>query len=139
MASVTTARSDWLRAMVTQLGRQLGRSATLVLIVLALLAGVATYIALFGTGSIEANPATIPVLLIVDTALLLTLVAIGFWNIVRLWRARISGAAGARLHTRLMTWFSLIAVIPTLVVAVLLYVSLNRGMEAWFSERVQEA
>ncbi|MFN3522915.1 MAG: ATP-binding protein [Phenylobacterium sp.] len=51
-------------------------------------------------------------------------------------RAR-SRDAGARLHLRFVTLFALAAVAPAVVVAFFYGVLVNRGVENWFSQRVQ--
>ncbi len=57
----------------------------------------------------------------------------------RLWSERRSGRAGARLHMRLVAMFSAIAVVPAILVAIFAAVTLNLGIESWFSARVQSA
>ena len=69
----------------------------------------------------------------------LTLGALIAWRLVRLWAERKSGRAGARLHVRLVTWFSAIAVVPAILVAIFASVTLNLGMDAMFSGQVKDA
>jgi two-component system nitrogen regulation sensor histidine kinase NtrY len=64
---------------------------------------------------------------------LTTVVALRF---AALLRARQSDA-GARLHLRFVTLFALAAVAPAVVVALFYGVLVSRGVENWFSERVQ--
>lgn len=45
--------------------------------------------------------------------------------------------AGARLHLRFVALFALAAVAPAVVVALFMGVLVNRGVENWFSQRVQ--
>jgi two-component system nitrogen regulation sensor histidine kinase NtrY len=45
--------------------------------------------------------------------------------------------AGARLHLRFVGLFSLAAVAPAVIVALFFGVLVNRGVDGWFSERVQ--
>jgi two-component system nitrogen regulation sensor histidine kinase NtrY len=45
--------------------------------------------------------------------------------------------AGARLHLRFVTLFAIAAVVPAVVVALFMGVLVNRGVENWFSQRVQ--
>jgi two-component system nitrogen regulation sensor histidine kinase NtrY len=52
---------------------------------------------------------------------------------------RRSGRAGAKLHVRLVTWFSAIAIVPAILVAIFASVTLNIGMQAWFSSNVRTA
>ena len=78
-------------------------------------------------------------LLLVNLTLVLTLGALIAWRLTRLWAERRSGIAGARLHVRLVAMFAAIAVIPAILVAVFAAVTLNLGVEAWFSTRVKAA
>jgi two-component system nitrogen regulation sensor histidine kinase NtrY len=48
-------------------------------------------------------------------------------------------SGGSKLHMRLVAMFSAIAVIPAILVAFFAAFSLNLGVEAWFSDRVQSA
>ncbi len=49
-------------------------------------------------------------------------------------RARRGNAAVARLHTRIVGLFSLIATLPTILLAVVASITLERGLSPWFSE-----
>ncbi len=62
-----------------------------------------------------------------------TLVAI---RVGRLIAARRKDSAGSKLHLRLSTLFATIALVPTVTVAVFATLSLNVGLEGWFSDRV---
>ena len=105
----------------------------------AVVSGVLTYLNLSGLVPYNSPPATLIVLLVVDFALVLALGVLIAWRLTRLWTERKSGAAGSRMHVRLVGMFSAIAVIPAILVAIFAAVSLNLGIEAWFSERVQTA
>ena len=107
--------------------------------ILAVLSGVATYATVMGLVPYTPTQAGLIGILIVNLTLGLTLAALIAWRLVRLWAARRSGLAGARLHVRLVAMFSLIAVVPAIFVAIFAAVTLNLGIEAWFSERVKTA
>src|SRR5215475_5965916 len=107
--------------------------------VLAVLSGMATYATVMGFVPYTPTPAVLVGLLIINLTLGLTLGALIAWRLTRLWSARRSGIAGARLHVRLVAMFSLIAVVPAVFVAIFAAVTLNLGVEAWFSSRVQTA
>ncbi|MGV9007055.1 MAG: ATP-binding protein [Brevundimonas sp.] len=49
------------------------------------------------------------------------------------------GDAGARLHLRFVTLFSLVAVVPAILIALVFGVLVNRGVDQWFSSNVQAA
>ena len=106
---------------------------------LAILSGVATYATLTGLVPYNPTPAALVGLLLVNLTLGLSLGALIAWRLVRLWSERRSGRAGARLHVRLVAMFSTIAVVPAILVAIFAAVTLNLGIESWFSDRVKTA
>jgi len=61
------------------------------------------------------------------------------WRLIGLWRERRSGRAGARLHVRLVTLFGAMAAVPAVLVAIFAVVTLNLGMQSWFSRPVKAA
>ncbi len=99
----------------------------------------ATYAILSGLTRYTPTRAGLVLLLLINLSLSLTLGALIAWRLVRLWAQRRSGRAGARLHVRLVTWFSIIAVVPAILVAVFASVTLNLGLDAMFSGQVQGA
>ncbi len=68
--------------------------------------------------------------------LILGLIAVVSLRLWELLRARASDA-GARLHVRFVRLFALAALAPALVIFVFYGVLVSRGVENWFSERVQ--
>jgi len=105
----------------------------------AIVSGVVTYLTLTGLAPYEPTPSVMIALLLINITLVLALAGLIAWRLVRLWTERRSGAAGARLHMRLVAMFSAIAVVPAILVAIFAAVSLNLGVEAWFSEHVKTA
>src|SRR5262249_11263646 len=126
---------------VLGLVRAVSRPSRLAIVVtlLAVLSGALTYASITGLTPYDATPARLIWLLLINLALVLSLGALIAWRLVRLWAERRSGLAGARLHTRLVTMFSVVAVVPTIFVAVFAAVTLNLGLQAWFSTHVKEA
>jgi len=125
----------------TAIMRALSRTSLLAvgITVLAVLSGLATYTVLTGPSPVNSSQTVLVTLLIVNLTLVLSLGALIAWRLVRLWSERRSGRAGARLHVRLVALFSLIAVVPAILVAVFAAVTLNLGVESWFSSRVKTA
>lgn len=105
----------------------------------AIVSGVWTYFSITGRVQYTPDSSGLVVLLLVDLTLGLTLAALIAWRVAKLWTERRSGAVGSRLHFRLVAIFSGIAVVPAILVAFFAAFSLNLGIEAWFSERVQTA
>jgi two-component system nitrogen regulation sensor histidine kinase NtrY len=106
---------------------------------LAVMSGVATYATVTGLVPYHPTSRMLIALLLTNLALVLSLGGLIGWRLMRLWIARRSGIAGAKLHVRLVALFSAIAVIPAILVAVFAAVSLDLGLEAWFSARVKAA
>ncbi len=121
--------------------RSISRPSRLALAVgvLALTCCAITYALLTGVTPFTLTQAGLVGLLLLDFSLGLALSALIAWRLVRLWAERKSGRAGARLHARLVGWFSAIAMVPAILVAVFAAVTLHQGLENWFSERVQTA
>src|SRR5262245_17775592 len=104
---------------------------------LSILAGLATYTILTGLSPIKPTPDIITWLLGGNLVLVMIMVGMILWQIWSLALARKRGTAGAGLHIRLVSLFSVIAALPAIIVAVFAAVTLNRGLDAWFSERTR--
>jgi two-component system nitrogen regulation sensor histidine kinase NtrY len=116
----------------------LGNKIALALIAVSVMAGVATYGALTA-GAPFGDAHTLALLLTVDLVLFLLLALIVARRIVALWVQQRQGTAGARLHVRLVTWFSLVAVVPAIFVTLFSIGFFYLGVESWFSDRVRTA
>src|SRR5215218_1433659 len=109
------------------------------LAVAALGSGIATYLALTGAPPFGPGPRPVLILLLLDLILLLALACWVAKRFVEVWLERRRGLAGSRLQVRLVGLFSLIAVTPTIIVAVFSYLFFNFGVESWFSDKVRTA
>src|SRR5471030_1801824 len=85
---------------------------------LAVLSGCVTYALLTGLTSITLGRTGLIALILVNLTLVLSLAALIGWRLARLWATRRSGRAGAKLHVRLVTWFSAIAIVPAVLMAI---------------------
>ncbi|MCC7272774.1 MAG: PAS domain-containing sensor histidine kinase [Alphaproteobacteria bacterium] len=117
----------------------LGRKLAFALALAALGSGIATYVVITSKPPFGPDPATVLLLLNLDLILLLLLGALVARRLVALWAERRRGMAGARLHVRFVALFSLLAVTPTIVVAVFSFLFFNFGIQNWFSETVRTA
>ena len=106
-------------------------------VALALMSAAVTFAVLAGLTPIAPTHQVVVTVLAFDAfaALLLTTV-IGreVWNIIQ---ARRHGRAGARLHVRIIGLFSVVAAVPTVLVAIVASITLDRGLAPWFSDRIQ--
>src|SRR5215831_12562794 len=117
----------------------LGRKLAIALAIPALASGVATYLALTGAPPFGPHPNAVLSLLNLDLILLLALGAVIAKRLVEVWAERRRGLAGSRLQIRLVMLFSLIAVLPTIIVAGFSYLFFAFGVESWFADRVRTA
>jgi two-component system nitrogen regulation sensor histidine kinase NtrY len=120
-------------------GIALWRKMALALASAALGSGVATYLALTGAPPFGTGRGPVLMLLNLDLVLLLALAAVVAKRLFQVWAERRRGLAGSRLQVRLVGLFGLIAVLPTIVVAVFSYLFFTFGVEAWFSDKVRTA
>src|SRR5215831_11951022 len=120
-------------------GIGLWRKIAIALAAAALASGIATYLALTGAPPFGPRPGVVLVLLNLDLVLLLALFAVVAKRLFEVWLERRRGLAGSRLQIRLVGLFSLIAVLPTIIVAVFSYLFFSFGVEAWFSDKVRTA
>jgi len=117
----------------------LGKVATLFLAAVALALGVATFVLLSGGVSLQLRPNELYALVLANLVALLLLGAVLAGRITRVWVERRRGSAGSRLHVRLVLLFSVVAVTPTILVALFATVFFEMGIQAWFNDRVRTA
>ena len=109
----------------------------LLLVIFAVVAGLVTYAILTGLTPIRPTPRIVTTLLWLNAGFVLLMAILIGWQVALLIRARRRRLEGAGLHIRIVTLLSLFAAIPAIIVAVFASVTLNRGLDAWFSERIQ--
>lgn len=138
--STPEAALGWSRRFVLWAHRNnLERKVALFLLFSAILSGTATFAAMTDNLPVTLDPLSVLLLLNLDLVLLLGLSALIARRLVIIWVARRRGLAGARLHSRLVGLFSLVAVMPTIVVATLSFILFDFGLQGWFSDRVSTA
>ncbi len=116
--------------------RRMRNMATLGLVLLGPTLAVATFGALnlFEKGS---PTISLRYVLLADLVYVLVVAALVMQRVARMVAARRAKSAGSRLHMRLTGVFAIIALIPTILVAVFATATLNFGLEGWFSDRVR--
>ena len=111
-------------------------AVTLGLVFLGPVLAVATFLAM-GPFNQDATSPSLRLILLSDLVYVLVVAALVLVRVVRLLADRRSRSAGSRLHLRLSGVFMLIALVPTVLVAVFAVLSINIGLEGWFSDRVR--
>lgn len=103
----------------------------------AVLTVTATVFAVSGAGAL---PPGSPVMLTLLGASLLISAGLGAQlalRVIQIARERATPESGARIHLRFVALFSAAAVAPAVVVALFLGATMSRGIEQWFSSRVE--
>jgi two-component system nitrogen regulation sensor histidine kinase NtrY len=103
----------------------------------ALLSALATFLVLSGlTPFLPTHDLVVSLLLINALAALALILVIlrEVWTIVQ---ARRRGRAAARLHINIIGLFAVIAAVPTILVAVVASITLDRGLDRFFSTRTK--
>ncbi len=139
-AGIASGRAGSLARLLSWAKRvNLSYKFAVVLAVAVVASAIGTYSAVLGLPPFG-NRATINQLfLLLNLILVLPLCGIIFWRVAQVWAERRRGLAGSRLHIRLVLLFGLVAVIPTIIVAVFSYLLFSFGVQSWFSERVRTA
>ncbi len=117
--------------------RRVRNFGTLSLVVLGPLLVVLTFSVLGGFVE-AASSRLLRFVLLGDLVYILVVAALVIQRIAQMVAARRAKSAGSRLHLRLTRVFALMALVPTVVVAVFATATVNFGIEGWFSDRVRQ-
>jgi two-component system, NtrC family, nitrogen regulation sensor histidine kinase NtrY len=131
-SGLTVTSEDEIRAR-----RRLPFTLGLITVVLSLCSGLATYLILTGLTPIVPTHRVVVGVLLINLILVLAMILIIAWQVTGLWLARQRQVAGAQLHVRIVSLFSVIAVVPAILLAIFASISLDRGLDHWFSVRTK--
>ncbi len=106
------------------------------LVFLGPLLTVATFLALGPLNQGSSSPG-LRLIMLADLVYVLVVAALVLRRIMQMVSDRRSQSAGSRLHLRLTGVFAIVALIPTVLVAVFGVLTVNIGLEGWFSDRVR--
>ncbi len=109
-----------------------------IVVATALISAIATFLILAGVIRVTPTPTVGVTLMGINVFLVLSLVVIIAWEARVFLHARKANAAVARLHTRIVGLFSLIAILPTVLLAVVAAVTIDRGLSLGFTDRVRD-
>lgn len=105
---------------------------------IALLSAFLTFVVLSGLTPIEPTKHVVYSFLLINAATILLLVAIITREVWQVVQARRRGRAAARLHVQIVGLFSVIAVLPAVLVAIVANVTIDRGLDRLFSGPTRE-
>ncbi len=115
--------------------RRFRMAGPLSLVILGPVLVLATFLVL-GPLDRSSSPLTLRLVFLADFVYVLAVAALVARRIAAMIAARRARSAGSRLHLRLTGVFALIAFIPTVMVAIFAGLTINVGLESWFSDRV---
>jgi two-component system nitrogen regulation sensor histidine kinase NtrY len=124
---------DWAKR------HQVGRKLLVFLVAGSILSVISTYVMLTKAPPFLKSRRFLIFLLSIDFAFLLTLAAVVAKYIAALWAERKSDQAGSKLHGRIVAIFSLLAVAPTILIAIFSAIFFNIVIQSWFNQRVETA
>jgi len=100
---------------------------------LALLSALLTFVVLTGLTPVAPTREVVLSFMLINGATILVLVGIILREVWQVMQARRRGRAAARLHIQIVSLFSVIAVLPAVLVAIVANVTLDRGLDRLFS------
>lgn len=123
--------------MLGSLGQVLRQRLGLILVALSLVMAVTTARYLQQDETVIVSD-TVLLILLADIVMGLSTIAVVAVRLVTRWGGKRGNQVATRLQTRLVVTFSMIAVAPAVLVAIISALVFNFGVEAWFSDRVQK-
>jgi two-component system, NtrC family, nitrogen regulation sensor histidine kinase NtrY len=107
-------------------------------VVLALTSAILTFLVLSGSTPIAPVHQVVISLFILNAVLIVILIAVVAYEAIGIIKAQRAGVAAAGLHIRVVGLFSIIGALPAILSAVIATVTIERGLEPWFSDRMRD-
>lgn len=133
MTSADTPASTFDQTSLEPRGGTLRRLLAPFAVGLALLSAFLTFVVLVGLTPIVPTSRVVVTFLLINAATVLLLVAIIVREVWQVVQARRRGRAAARLHVQIVSLFSVIAVLPAVLVSIVANVTIDRGLDRLFS------
>ncbi len=138
MTSADTSAPSFDPSFAEPKGSPLRRFLAPFAIGLALLSTLLTFVVLTGLTRIQPTPEIVNSFLLINGATILVLIGIIAREVWKVLQARRRGRAASRLHVQIVGLFSVIAVLPAVVVAIVANVTIDRGLDRLFSGPMRE-
>jgi two-component system nitrogen regulation sensor histidine kinase NtrY len=138
MTSVDTSAAQFDPSLVEPKGRSILRLLAPIAIGLALVSAFLTFVVLTGLTRIEPTREVAVSFMLMNGATILVLLGIIAREVWQVMQARRRGRAAARLHVQIVSLFSIMAVLPAVLVAVVANLTIERGLDRLFSGPTRE-
>jgi len=138
MTSADTSAATFAPSFAESKGRSLWRFVAPFVVAIALLSALLTFVVLTGLTRIEPTRDVVISFMLINAAIILLLVGIIVRELWQVAQARRRGRAAARLHVQIVGLFSVIAVLPAVLVAIVANVTIDRGFDRLFSGPTRE-
>ncbi len=125
------------KSLFSQRGRQALRAVGLLVVLLSVIVACGSFLIMTGATTIEPTPEVWTLIWVANGLLVLLVVALVVTEAMLLVQSRFLGQAGSGLQLRMVTMFAVAAAVPAIIVAVVATISLNQGLDQWFSERTK--
>jgi two-component system, NtrC family, nitrogen regulation sensor histidine kinase NtrY len=109
----------------------------LLLVVGAVASAVTTFVILMGLTPIAPENDVVFFSVVINLGFVLGLIGLVAFEISRVLQARRRGKAAAKLHVRIIGLFSIVAIVPAILVAIIASITLDVGLDRWFSMRTK--
>jgi two-component system, NtrC family, nitrogen regulation sensor histidine kinase NtrY len=138
MTSADTSAASFDTSFARPKGRSPWRLVAPFAVCIALLSALLTFVVLTGLTRIQPTREVVISFMLINAAVILLLVGIIIREVWKVVQARRRGRAAARLHVQVVGLFSVIAVLPAVLVAIVANVTIDRGFDRLFSGPTRE-
>src|SRR3990170_1109349 len=138
MTSADTSAASLDPSFAEPKGWTLRRVLAPIAVGLALVSAFLTFVVVTGLTPSDATREVVYSFLLINAATILLLVGIIVREVWQVVQARRRGRAAPRLHVQIVSLFSIIAVLPAVLVAIVANVTIDRGLDRLFSGPTRE-
>ena len=138
MTSADTTAASFDSSVAERKGWPLRKLLAPFAVGLALLSAFLTFVVVTGLAPIEPTQEVVHAFLLINAGTILFLVGIIVHEVWQMVQARRRGRAAARLHVQIVSLFSVIAVLPAVLVSIVANVTIERGLDRLFSGPTRE-
>lgn len=108
-----------------------------IIVISALICAIVSFVVLMGLTPIAPQNDVVLTAVIVNLVFVAALIGLIVREVANILAARRRGRAASRLHVRIIGLFSVVAILPAILVAIVASITLDIGLDRWFSLRTK--